>query len=202
MANLCINKLIVLGSNAIEVDLFDRGFKTDRIIDWENCKRKKIKSRSYSFDSLVPVPDNIIKIGYNGLDDPINAHIACLPGLEKIHKLDEIISGYNWSNINWGTKWDLLEPEVYKEGEMIHYSFKTAWAPPIAWVQKVSEKFPKLIFINEYHEPSELLAGIEVFIKGCLVELDLPEDDSFESYKEFCMKKFNYTEEDLIYVKC
>lgn len=177
MANLCTNKLVVLGTNSAEVEMLDRAFQTNTIIDWEKCKRKKIKTRIYSFDSLVPVPESIIKIGYDGLDSHINKHIADLPKLKKIQRLDEIINGYNWSINNWGTKWDLLEPEVHKEGYIIQHSFKTAWSPPIAWVQKVSEKFPNLVFINEYQEPTELLAGIEVFMKGYLVELELPEDN-------------------------
>lgn len=177
MADLCTNKLVVLGTDAVEIEIFDRAFQTNTVIDWEKCRRNKIKNCIYSFDSIVPVPENIITIGYDGLNSNINKHIADLPKLKKVQKLDEIISGYNWSISNWGTKWDLIELEVQKEGDMIQYYFKTAWSPPIAWVKKASEKFPNLLFINEYQEAAELLPGIEVFMKGCLVELNFPEDD-------------------------
>lgn len=171
MADLCSNRLIILGVNSEEMEAFDKAFSSYAVIDWDEQKREKINTVNYSFNSLVPVPEIILKIGYNGS--------ACFENTGKvsmkeiIRKLDEDSSGYNWCINNWGTKWDMLKPiEVHRKRNVIEYCFMTAWSPPIKWLQKVSILFPSLVFSLEYSETGFLLSGAKVFIKGCFVELD------------------------------
>lgn len=172
MADLCSNRLIILGASSEEMEAFDRAFSSYTVIDWDERKREKINTMNYSFDSLVPVPEIILKIGYNGWACPKNIRKVSIE--EIIQKLDEEVNGYNWCINNWGTKWDMLEPiEVHRKENIIEYCFMTAWTPPIKWLQKVSTLFPSLVFSLEYNEPGFLLSGAKVLTKGSFVELDI-----------------------------
>lgn len=70
---------------------------------------------------------------------------------------------YDFRVNEWGTKW---EPgEVYFEDRKneLFYSFDTAWAPPIAWLEKVSKFYPNLTFKMEFDEPGMgMYGGVEV----------------------------------------
>lgn len=58
---------------------------------------------------------------------------------------------HSWRIANWGTKWDVSEAEKKDEGEAsVLYSFNSAWAAPIIWVEHVSKKYPNLKFKLEY----------------------------------------------------
>lgn len=59
---------------------------------------------------------------------------------------------YHWRIKHWGTKWDVNSD---CDGSRIHdnddpalldYTLETAWAPPVAWLRAVSEKYPDLTF--------------------------------------------------------
>jgi len=50
---------------------------------------------------------------------------------------------YEWSNKNWGTKWDAYDVEVLREDECsLDIQFTTAWSPPVPLYEKLSEMFP------------------------------------------------------------
>jgi hypothetical protein len=53
---------------------------------------------------------------------------------------------YDWSNKNWGTKWNADCKEAELNGEMCRMSFDTAWSPPCPIIKKLSEMFPTLYF--------------------------------------------------------
>jgi hypothetical protein len=70
----------------------------------------------------------------------------------------------NWYDFcvnEWGTKWDCGEQgasDIHPEGKLLHTSFDTAWAPPIAAYEKLEE----LGFTVKamYYEPGMCFAGI------------------------------------------
>ena len=74
------------------------------------------------------------------------------------------------NNINtWGTKWDVCGNAYmnYKEGdESISYSFDSAWSPPVATTQRLSEIFPELIIVHTYYETGCDFWGIETYKAG------------------------------------
>jgi hypothetical protein len=87
---------------------------------------------------------------------------------------------YNWSIANYGTKWD-INAEIDSESETeIVYMFDSAWAPPVAFVQFVSEKFPNLKFVLEYDEPGMCFRGTATAVNG---EVD---DQCEENYTPTC----------------
>lgn len=50
---------------------------------------------------------------------------------------------YDWSNRNWGTKWNVSGgvKETFGDGEII-YKFDTAWCPPEGIYMELSNQFP------------------------------------------------------------
>ena len=87
----------------------------------------------------------------NRLQDILNAFIP-IPSDES--------DLYNWHIDNWGTKWDV---ECYEEARIdddhVEFSFDSAWAPPVAWLEKVAKKHPKLKFALKYDEPGMCFMG-------------------------------------------
>jgi hypothetical protein len=53
----------------------------------------------------------------------------------------------------WGTKWDASEIHADKSDTEIRYYFQTAWSPPVAWLEKASQRYPDLEFEMESKEP-------------------------------------------------
>ena len=54
-------------------------------------------------------------------------------------KPDDIEDWYSWNVNNWGTKWDTNAEIIEVTEDSISLSFDTAWAPPIAFYDKLVE---------------------------------------------------------------
>ena len=54
-------------------------------------------------------------------------------------KPDDIDDWYSWNVNNWGTKWDTNAEIVEVTEDSISLSFDTAWAPPIAFYDRLRE---------------------------------------------------------------
>lgn len=76
-----------------------------------------------SFDSIIPIPDDILIEGYN-------------------------VAGYNWCADEWGTKWDVTINDddelsetftLSEDGIHMSFMFNTAWAPPLPVIFKLLE---------------------------------------------------------------
>ena len=86
-----------------------------------------------------------------------------------LHERVDLSQGwYDWHVDNWGTKWNAYDitpltfPEILDEieqGESLTYSFDTAWAPPMGWLETMSPKYPNLTFTLTYEEPGMCFAG-------------------------------------------
>jgi len=88
---------------------------------------------------------------------------------------------YDWRIANWGTKWNVdIDIEYFGENQYVVY-FDSAWSPPIAAFEQISEKFPDLRFTLWYEESGVGFMGRTVFEGG------LPDDLSidYEPYSEF-----------------
>ena len=67
---------------------------------------------------------------------------------------------YHWHIDNWGTKWDVECTEAAQiDDDFVELSFASAWAPPVAWLEKVAKKYPKLKFSLKYDEPGMCFMG-------------------------------------------
>lgn len=130
----------------------------------------------FSFHALFPVPEEIRKMPYDG---------------NRAKKIGEAIGlevtqgGYEWENENWGCKWGACEPSLCDmNSDYLNYSFDTAWAPPLLFIEKVSEDWPELSFEISYSEPGMAFegkalysGGIEEFHDQWELEHDEEEDD-------------------------
>jgi len=67
---------------------------------------------------------------------------------------------FDWSQDNWGTKWDVDCEEVHIDdwGE-VEYRFDTAWGPPEPIYKHLRELFPKLNISWFYREDGMQIAG-------------------------------------------
>lgn len=131
MPNWCSNNLRVYGP---ETDVARFKEQATGYSPWEHVMNQK--QSVLNFHSLVPVPPEILEAGYND-------------------------AGYNWEREQWGCKWGACEPELVDEWEgHLHYSFETAWTPPLVFLEKVARPWPMLKFLLDYEELSMGFKGI------------------------------------------
>lgn len=107
------------------------------------------------FDSLIPMPEDI-----KSTED----------------------GWYEWSVLNWGTKWDARETSVIEEsdcGHVLSLGFMTAWAFPLQFLQELGKQgyTVRHYFADEGWEDF----GHNFFhpLEKCLVRWKLPKVDFF-----------------------
>ena len=78
----------------------------------------------------------------------------------------------DWCITHWGTKWDVVDAALEMDlPDCLVYRFESAWSPPVAWLKKVAQDFPRLRFTHIYHEPGIGIAGTAIAEQGeCLVD--------------------------------
>ena len=194
MPNWCMNDLTVSG-DAEELKRFV--FATQGLPakyppqEWEKSfPREEPKDPFFCFNALVPTPEAVLQIGYDGHNKlPKDALRYALTG-----RSFEPIDGYHWNIQNWGTKWDVyrdrLTPEDmgWQEGcDSISFSFDTAWTPPVFWFERMTEIFPTLYFKLHYEEPGCYFAGDLIYEDGNII------DDAYDDAR--CAQLFSWEKE-------
>ena len=76
---------------------------------------------------------------------------------------------YDWSITHWGTKWDADATLTMDLPDFLVYRFESAWSPPVAWLTKVAQDFPRLRFTLIYDEPGMGFAGTAIANLGKLI---------------------------------
>ena len=167
MPNWCQNRLIIRGYNTEDIEKFKKFFEN------------KDGEFEFSFNKVIPFPEEL-----KGISFPVN--IVSQEEYEEQQKnpnsspnprskynkpitkdmSNNLIKKYNynnwydWSNANWGTKWDIINDRLafnYNEDSYnIILLFQTAWSPPVPVIEKLKKMFTKIsfsgIFIGENHE--------------------------------------------------
>jgi len=134
MPNWCHNKLTIAGP---EADV--RSFKEKAAGRCPWMKPEETEEEALNFHSLIPVPDEVLKAGYEA-------------------------AGYDWERTNWGCKWGAENPMLLDEGgTCLIYEFDTAWSPPMEFLQSVSKQWSNLTLILEYEEPGVGFKGLAKF---------------------------------------
>jgi hypothetical protein len=97
---------------------------------------------------------------------------------------------YDWSIVNWGTKWNSYDNEYHESLPTnndifeTRISFQTAWSPPIPVILKLSQMFPENVFILKwYDEDIGHNTGRITFLNGDTAETYFPEGGSVEAYE-------------------
>lgn len=133
MPNWCTNKLTIIGPG-VNVQAFKA--KAVGHSPWEETGENP---DVLNFHSLVPVPEEILKAGYDS-------------------------AGYDWQMENWGCKWGASGPGILVEREgHVEYEFYTAWSPPIKFLENVAKQWAALVFVLSYEEPGMGFKGIAKF---------------------------------------
>lgn len=68
-------------------------------------------------------------------------------------------SWYDWNCANWGTKWDLCEPNVTRvTPNTVEIGADTAWGPPVAAYENMTAQGYEIV--AHYYEPGMCFAGV------------------------------------------
>ena len=126
----------------------------------EQIKNDEVGIGSVDFNKILPMPDNI----YRG-----NL------GTQELTKYGDN-NWYDWSNANWGTKWNAYGYDNGVELEDSKLKFLTAWAAPHPILQKLSEMYPDIKFEHEWaDEDIGNNCGRYVYYDGKRIEEYFPE---------------------------
>lgn len=79
---------------------------------------------------------------------------------------------YSWNIDNWGCKWDANCHNVEDDSSYgeVSIHFETPWCPPLEWLQKVSARYPSLLFSMVVEEESNAFVGNPMARGGELCE--------------------------------
>lgn len=106
----------------------------------------KSDETAFDFEKIVPMPDYI----YRGVIG------------DKEKELYGENNWYDWSNKNWGTKWNSVDAEIWDND----IQFQTAWSPCDPVIAALAEKFPTMRFTYTFYEPGMCFCGKRVYENG------------------------------------
>ncbi len=74
---------------------------------------------------------------------------------------------YDWAIENWGTKWGDCDTRIiYNNDRATAVGFSTAWSPPVAAIETISQMFPTLQFVLSYEEGGMCFLGVIALVDG------------------------------------
>lgn len=85
---------------------------------------------------------------------------------------------YDWSNLNWGTKWnvdakitdDSGDAVLLNKHRTVRIEFDSAWAPPLPVYEVLAARWPNTNIYAAYDEPGADFAGYVMYTKGKAVK--------------------------------
>lgn len=92
---------------------------------------------------------------------------------------------YDWCCKNWGTKWEVSYDKLTFVTEN-HFTFETAWSPPMEWLKAVSKEYPRLEFEIAYSEQGCAGAGVIVLQDGEEISEETIETGHMFDEDEWC----------------
>ena len=105
---------------------------------------------------------------------------------------------YDWCIKNWGTKWDVEGELSLDLGYSLEYGFQSAWSPPVAWLKKVSRRYPKLFFRLQYYEENIGFMGIAKVKNGRVDDQDLDTNAEFEKQRKAISESVNSITDSIV----
>lgn len=101
---------------------------------------------------------------------------------------------YDWNVANWGTKWDIDAEidDISSSDEEIIFGFNSAWSPPEAAFETMSEKFPNLSFRHAFMEEGVGFVGVNNYEAGETNKVSYNEDSNSEEWKEIASNEFGW----------
>lgn len=158
MPNWCSNTLVVRGSKE----------ELDRMYN------KVMVKGEFDFNAIIPMPEH--------QPDPKKPNAFFADGNlgQEERKKFGSNNWYDWSNDNWGTKWnasDSYGTRPYAEGKPAEISFNTAWSPVPDLIDTLSTQFPTLTFEYSYSEEGMMFAANLTIKNGEWLQEDYLDDD-------------------------
>ena len=140
-----------------------------------------LKKKTYDKDGNVNVEiDEEYELTFQGsVPRPKSLDISSPARTDKEKKIAEdnlkkygATDWYDWNIYNWGAKWDADSHSVEDDSECgeVHVYFHTAWSPPLEWLQRVSKRYPSLLFDMNVEEESNAFIGNPIARNGELCE--------------------------------
>ena len=162
MPNWCSNRVKVWSDDETTM----RDFK-------ELVKGRGEDTQAFSFNSILPMPSALkdiqspvtISTREEQEENTKKHNRPCQHKTqEESDRLDELYGDnnwYDWSNNNWGVKWDCCDVGVTEEfGDTeIVYTFDTPWGPPQEIYNLLVAKFPEVHISWFWDEPGMEQAG-------------------------------------------
>jgi Ferredoxin-like domain in Api92-like protein len=111
---------------------------------------------------------------FKNLAKPKDQKLDSKLSFESLYPIADKKHWYQWCIEHWGTKWDVEATLDEISADYLEYAFASAWSPPIEWLKKVSQVFPRLRFKLKYDEPGNGFFGVATAEQGdiedkCLV---------------------------------
>lgn len=138
MPNWCENKLTITGN---VLSILDIRFK------FINDPEKRL------LEILHPMPKQLMENNTESYsNDP--EHIEEMNNQRFINRIKTgYESWYDWAFAEWGTKWSDHDTHMVEEGDdTLHFTFDTAWGPPVDGIVNISKKYPMLTFRLSFME--------------------------------------------------
>lgn len=164
MPNWCMNELEIMGTPDELKRFVEDSMGLPAVYTDPRGKKaaRKLTTPYFCFNALVPTPDSVKEIGFDGHDKVPELNRQYAIRGETVYPID----GYYWNIANWGTKWDVYSYAItaeemgWREGaDSIRFEFDTAWSPPDKWLASVARLYPTLRFKLHYEEPGCFFAG-------------------------------------------
>lgn len=151
-------------------------------------KRAKPRKKYFCFNAFIKTPKNVIEMGYDAHEKLCREIVAL--AVEKGVNIFPI-DGYNWNLLNGGVKWDIYRDEIdyksitWEDKNLIHFSFDTAWGPPVRWFETIGKAFPKLEFRMNYWEPAMFFGGVLSAKNGEIEHRKLSDEECASVYEQY-----------------
>lgn len=157
MPNWCENNLTVKGSKHNMLKFFKIGVNKDIPTTFDDEFIRFINNSKSSLSAFYPRPKTFDV-------DTTNYPEKFKKSAEYQLKKYGVVGWYDWCCQYYGTKWDsdfeFGKVNIEDNNIEIDTWFETAWSPPIAWLEKVQQDFPKLYFRMYYEEPGYAFCGV------------------------------------------
>lgn len=212
MPNHCSNYLTIKGSVEL-VKQFDDQFKAKHMEysgGSTSCEIEKFNPDDYEeyicykrtpYDNYFATEEdknNRCSINYITNEDEVVGY--SFNNFKEMTKDNFLDGWYEWSNSNWGTKWDCYDMmeettelnKKYADNNLTddcsaHYSFQTAWSPAIPVILEMSKQYPTMIFEFSAEECGCGYAGVYEILGGTIIKSEEAGDDN---YREFMQEHF------------
>jgi len=142
------------------IKLFGDESDIRRLMD--NVKNDEYGIGTVDFEKIIPMPDNIYRGNLGAAEQ----------------KLYGNNNWYDWSLVNWGTKWDAYGYDdcIDYSGDKDSITFLTAWSAPHPVIEKLAQMYPAVKIEHEWaDEDIGSNCGRRVYYDGERVEEYYPE---------------------------